>query len=143
MRALERVAPEEMAEARCHLSLIRRDGAVVVTAFALAPFRTGAHADAPSAHASATYGGATPAGRRVARRELRIGLRDAAENRRGREPRGRRLLRLERGRLERGRTSRGNQTRGAAPRVVRARDAVVAVGHSMLVTLPLSALALD
>ena len=143
MRALERVAPEEMAEARCHLSLIRRDGAVVVTAFALAPFRTGAHADAPSAHASATYGGATPAGA-LGSRAGNYGLVFATP------PRTAGDENHEDGDFYGwngdGWNADGHREeirRAAAPRVVRARDAVVAVGHSMLVTLPLSALALD
>ena len=138
MRALERVAPEEMDAARCHLSLTRRDGAVVVTAFALAPTRTGAHAHAPAAHASATYGGATPAGA-LGSRAGNYGLvfasppRTAADE--DDDDDG------DDGNAREGRPDR-RPPRGFAsgPRVVRVKDAVVAVGHSMLVTLPLSAL---
>ena len=111
-RARTRRAAQEMAEARCHLSLIRerrsRSRHRVRASGRFAPARTPTRSD--GARVGDVRWGDARGGARVARRELRIGLRDAAENRRGREPRGRRLLRLERGRLERGRTPRGNQT---------------------------------
>ena len=140
MRALERVAPEEMDAARCHLSLTRRDGAVVVTAFALAPMRTGAHADAPAAHASATYGGATPAGA-LGSRAGNYGLVFAAPPRTAGELDDDDDEDGDGGNAREGRPDR-RPPRGFAsgPRVVRVKDAVVAVGHSLLVTLPLSAL---